>query len=136
MGEIELEDRHYGEALSRGEAERAMGPIPTGVRFDALSGRVVVEFDNGAVFMVPSAVLQGVADAAPADVAQVELQGETGLHWPTLDVDFTISGLMHGVFGTRSFMDASRRGGQSKSAAKAEAARQNGRRGGRPRKSS
>ena len=71
-------------------------------------------------------------EKSDADLADVELAGETGLHWGNLDVDFTIKGLMAGVFGTAGFMDAARRGGQSRSAAKAAAARANGAKGGRP----
>lgn len=41
---------------------------------------------------------------------------------------------MNGVFGTRSFMEAQRRGGQSRSPAKAAASRANGAKGGRPKK--
>lgn len=38
----------------------------------------------------------------------------TGLHWESLDVDFTIAGLMNGIFGIAKLMDAQRRGGQSR----------------------
>lgn len=136
MDEIALDERDYAEAVTRGEVERSSSAIPADVRYDPASGRVVVEFRNGAIFMVPVAMLQGLAEASPDDLAQVELLGETGLHWPTLDIDFTIAGLMQGIFGTAKFLEASRRGGQSRSPAKAAAARQNGKRGGRPRKSS
>lgn len=134
MGEIELEDRHYTEALARGAEERASRPVPVSAKYDAASGRILVEFENGAAFMVPAAKLQGLAEASERDRAQVELLGETGLHWPTLDLDFTVDGLMHGIFGTAKFMEAARKGGLSRSSAKADAARRNGMRGGRPRK--
>lgn len=135
MGEIILEDRHYEEATRQGETERSRSPIPASVRFDEASGRIVVEFSNGAAFMVPARAIQGLENATFAQLAEVELLGETGLHWETLDVDFTVAGLMNGVFGTAKFMDAQRRGGQSRSAAKIEASRINGAKGGRPRKS-
>lgn len=136
MAEIKLEDRHYSEAVERGAAERAGRPVPVSVRYERSSGRIVVEFGNGTAFLVPAGLLQGLENAEPEALANVELLGETGLHWPALDVDFTIEGLMQGVFGTARFMEASRRGGQSRSPAKAAAARLNGQRGGRPRKSS
>jgi hypothetical protein len=136
MGEIDIDDREYAAAIAQGVAEQSTHPVPVSVRYDPASGRVVVEFENGAVFMAPTANLEGLAEASQDDLAQVELLGETGLHWPTLDVDLTISGLMHGIFGTARFMEMSRRGGQSRSAAKATAARENGKRGGRPRKTS
>lgn len=55
-----------------------------------------------------------------------------GLHWETLDVDYTVPGLMNGVFGTARWMAA--RAGQARSSAKAEASRENGQKGGRPTK--
>lgn len=134
MGEVILEDRHYRTATIKGDAERTRAPIPAAVRFDEASGRIVVEFTNGAAFMVPSRAIQGLQNATADQLTEVELLGETGLHWESLDVDFTIAGLMNGILGTAKFMDAQRRGGQSRSAAKVEASRANGAKGGRPRK--
>src|SRR5690606_19911056 len=93
-----------------------------------------VEFTNGAALLVPARSLQGLEDASDAELAEVELAGETGLHWESRDVDFTIAGLMRGIFGTAQFMYAQRKGGQSRSPAKAAASRTNGAKGGRPRK--
>ena len=134
MGEVVFEDRHFREAILTGEAERARAPTPAAARFDEASGRIVVDFTNGAAFMVPARAIQGLENATAAQLAEVELLGETGLHWETLDVDFSIAGLMNGIFGTAKFMDAQRRGGKSRSAAKIEASRANGAKGGRPRK--
>lgn len=136
MGEIIIDDRHYLAATMQGDAERNHSPIPASVRFDEASGRIVVDFTNGAAFMVPGRAIQGLENATDAQLAEVEMLGETGLHWETLDVDITIAGLMNGIFGTAKFMDAQRRGGQSRSAAKIEASRANGAKGGRPRKTS
>lgn len=136
MGEFVFEERMYEEATQRGKAERMAAPIPSSVRYDRPSRRIVVEFANGAVFMVPVQSLQGLEQATDDQLEDVELLGETGLHWENLDVDFRISSLMAGIFGTARFMDASRRGGQSRSDAKAAAARINGVKGGRPRKAS
>jgi hypothetical protein len=134
MGEVTFEDRHYREATRQGEEDRARSPIPASVRFDEASGRIIVEFTNGAAFMVPARSLQGLENATVQQLQDVELLGETGLHWESLDVDYTIAGLMRGIFGTAKFMDAQRRGGQSRSDAKVAASRSNGAKGGRPRK--
>ena len=134
MGEVIFDDYQYRDASLKGAAERSHAPIPASVRFDGASGRIVVDFTNGAAFMVPARSIQGLEKATVAQLAEVELLGETGLHWESLDVDFTISGLMNGIFGTAKFLDAQRRGGQSRSAAKIKASRANGAKGGRPRK--
>lgn len=134
MGEVVLEDHDYRDATLKGDAERARTPSPTSVRFDEASGRIVVDFANGAAFMVPARAIQGLETATDAQLNEVELLGETGLHWESLNVDFTIAGLMNGIFGNEKFMDAQRRSGQSRSAAKVEASRANGTKGGRLRR--
>jgi len=131
---VEVTDTELAEAKRRWETERSQRPIPVSVRFDASSGRIVVEFANGAAFMVPARSLEGLTDATDEQLAEVELLGETGLHWESLDVDYSISGLMSGIFGSRTFMEAQRKGGQSRSSAKVAASRANGAKGGRPRK--
>lgn len=118
-----------------GKSERAERPVPTAVRLDVPSERIVVDFTNGASFIFPARALQGLQDATIDQLAEVELLGETGLYWESLDTDFTIAGLMSGIFGTKTFMEAQRLGGQSRSPAKVPASRTNGAKGSRPRDS-
>ncbi|WP_343327985.1 DUF2442 domain-containing protein, partial [Leptolyngbya sp. CCY15150] len=44
-----------------------------------------------AIFSFPAAIAQGLAGAEPDALAQVEVtpMGD-GLHWPTLDADFSV----------------------------------------------
>ena len=121
-------------AKTRWTEERANRPIPCAVRFDPVTERIVVDFVNGATFLVPARALEGLEQATVDELAEVELLGETGLHWQTLNVDYTIQGLMAGIFGSRAFLEAQRRGGQSRSPAKIAASRVNGAKGGRPKK--
>lgn len=134
MADGTLDENGFEAATRMGEAERERVPIPNAARFDQASGRIVVEFTNGAAFMVPARRLQGLEDATDSELAEVSLLGETGLHWESRDVDFRIAGLIAGIFGNGRFMEAARRGGEAKSEAKAAAARLNGLRGGRPRR--
>jgi hypothetical protein len=113
-------------------ASQADRPIPITVEFDRVSGRIVVDFANGAAFAFLARSLQGLGDASDENIANVELEGVDGLHWPSLDADFTISGLMRGVFGTSAFVESQRKGGRSRSEKKTAASRANGAKGGRP----
>jgi hypothetical protein len=97
---------------------------------------MVVEPTNGCSFVFPPRALQGMARASDTALADVEIPGQGhALRWPQLDADFTVPGLLMGVFGTRAWMasELARRAGRSKSPAKAAVARANGRKGGRPR---
>lgn len=134
MSDEEFE-RQYGEAVACGEGRLKSEPRAEAARYDKKRGRVVVELTNGCVFMFPPELAQGLRGAPPEDVAVIEVMPYgLALRWPALDADFTVAGLLSGIFGTKSWMaEIGRRGGSAKSEAKAAAVRQNGRRGGRPR---
>ncbi len=121
-------------ALARGNLALQTEPRAETARYDRQLDRMIVELTNGCVFAFPPRLAQGLEQASPDQLAKVEILGRgTGLHWEELDVDLSIPGLMAGIFGTRAFM--ARRAGQATSPAKAAAARANGAKGGRPRKS-
>lgn len=87
---------------------------------------------------MPVDLAQGLAGARTADLADIEISPTgLGLHWPRLDADLYLPALMAGVFGTRRWMAQlmGKAGGHSTSTAKQQAARANGRLGGRPCKS-
>jgi hypothetical protein len=57
------------------------------------------------------------------------------LHWPLLDADLYVPSLIEGAFGSRRWMQQiGKVGGSIRSSIKAKAARENGKRGGRPRR--
>jgi hypothetical protein len=129
----ELTHEEYEAALERGRIADATEPRAKSARYDGKSGRVIVELKNGCTFAFPVALVQHLRDATPEQLAEVEVLGRGyGLHWETLDVDFSVPGLMAGIFGTRKYM--AQLAGQATSPKKAAAARENGRKGGRPRK--
>jgi hypothetical protein len=69
-------------------------------------------------------------------VIEVEAFG-LGIHFPKLDTDLYVPALLEGVLGSKRWMAArlGEAGGRARSAAKAAASRENGKRGGRPRRS-
>ena len=129
-------DAQIAAAEARGKELFETEPRALAARYDAKSGRIVVELSNGATYAFPAALGQDLEKATPAQLAEVEVLGlGFGLHWESLDVDLSIAGLLAGRFGTRAWMsELARRAGSVKSPAKAAAARANGAKGGRPRK--
>ncbi len=95
---------------------------------------ITLHFADGIRVSIPRKKLQGLQDAKPSELVKIELLGRgTGLHWPELDVDHYVPGLLNHVFGTARWMaEIGRIGGSAKSRAKTRAARVNGKRGGRP----
>jgi hypothetical protein len=127
-------DAEIDAALAAGAAARQAEPRAAAARYDPALDRVVVELTNGCTFAFPPCLAQGLEGATTDDLARVEVLGAgTGLHWKALDVDLALPGLLSGLFGTAAHM--ARRAGRATSPAKAAAARANGARGGRPRRS-
>ncbi len=121
----------------RGDQLALAEPRAESARYEVASGRVIVDLTNGCTSAFPARALQGLGEASDRDLAQVEVSGfGCGLHWETLDADFTVPGLLMGLFGTRAWIarEQARIAGAVRSPAKATAARENGRKGGRPRR--
>ena len=129
----ELTRAQIDAALERGRIADETEPRAEAARYDAKSGRIIIELRNGATFAFPARLAEGLADASPEALSDIEILGHGhGLHWEKLDVDYSVPGLVAGIFGTARWMAA--RAGRTTSPAKAAAARQNGAKGGRPRK--
>lgn len=95
-----------------------------------------VEFDNGIELSVPVALIQEFAllDAAPSatDLSVIEIwSGGYDLHFPSIGVFVNGTALLAGILGTKARMAMPARNlGSTESQAKA--ARENGKKGGRP----
>jgi len=124
-------------AFERGRVAAETEPRARSAAYHAGSGRIAVELTNGCLFAFPADDAQGLRGATPEQLAAVEvLPGGFGLHWEELDADLSVPGLVAGVFGSKSWMrELGRAGGRVQTEAKARAARENGRKGGRPRRS-
>ncbi len=106
-------------------------------RYDRRTKRVIVRLHSGLELAIPPALVEGLADATPEALAEIEISPSgLGLHWPQLDADVYVPALLAGQFGSRQWMarQIGAVGGRSRSDAKRLAARANGAKGGRPRK--
>lgn len=109
--------------------------VAIAIRYLPVHDLFVLSLSNDTRAAFPREQLQGLQHGNRKQLANVELVGGgSGLHWPDLDADLLVEPLLHGVYGTKQWMaDLGRRGGSVTSKAKAEAARTNGSKGGRPR---
>lgn len=111
-------------------------PHAVAARYDRSAGKFIVDLNNGTTFIFPAHVCQGLTQASEEELADVSISPSGGgLLWNRLDEGLTIGGLMRGIFGTKAWMaELGRRSKGKTSASKAKASRENGKKGGRPRK--
>jgi hypothetical protein len=122
-------------AIAQARQFEANDPRVTEARYEAKEDSVSLSFSDGLRVSIPRKQLQGLEHANSSQLSKIEVVGNgTGLHWPLLDVDHYVLGLLEHRFGTKRWMaEIGRRGGLAKSADKVKAARRNGLKGGRPR---
>ena len=126
----------FDQARAAGKHAAETEPRAVKAWYASDSERVFIELTNGVMMGFPYQLLQGLANGTPEQLAEVEITPTgSALHWESLDADLGVAQLVSGLFGSKAWMtELGRHGGKSKSEAKAQASRDNGKRGGRPRK--
>jgi hypothetical protein len=123
-------DREYALARKQDDAYRRAGLYATGVKFDERARRFVLELTNGYSLGIPIAALPEIAGATIAQLREIALPTDDCLEIESLDVQFSVPGLVMAM----SARAIGRLGGRAVSPSKKRASRANGKKGGRPRK--
>lgn len=102
--------------------------------YDREADRIVVELKSGAGFSLPPSMLDELDGFTSDQLAGVRphAHGEA-LAWDELDVHISVPGILAHILGPEMVRAFARKGGQARGGRKAAAARENGRKGGRPR---
>ena len=111
MANLELDDlefqRQFELAQVAAKTANLTEPRAIAAYYDRAADAIVIRLRSGASFSFPPSIAQGLSGASPSDLDQIEItpMGD-GLHWGKLDADFTVAGLLAGIFGTRKWMTA------------------------------
>ena len=126
---------NFARASRAGRRAANTEPRAARVVYRAQKHALRIELTNGASITLPVNLIQDLRRVPPRDVRAVETLGRGGgLHWERLDLDLSVPALLSSVFAGPGWLaELGRVGGRKSSAAKAAAARKNGRKGGRPR---
>ena len=127
--------RNLENANRAGQVAAKTEPRAIEAKYLPASRQLRVRMANGASLSLPISVIPELRAATRAQLIDIEiLPGGDGLHWEALDFTVSVPGLVASLFGPATWMsELGRLGGTRSTVAKAEAARRNGLRGGRPR---
>ena len=134
---MDITDEALEAANRRAATKKAAFPAVVSVRYDRRISRVVITLASGLELAFSPKHAQGLENAHPADLVDAKVTPSgLGVHFPRLDADLYLPALLEGFLGSKRWMAAEigKIGGTTSTAAKAAAARQNGKLGGRPKK--
>ena len=124
------------DARARAAESRRTKTYAASARHDRRTRTVRILLKSGAEVALPLAMFSALAELA--ELAELELLGSGRcLNWDRLDVQYSVPAIIRQALGPWVLMQAAgSAGGSVRSKAKAVAARENGKKGGRPRKAS
>ena len=92
-------------------------------------------FRDGTRLSVPTSRIQEIANAKATSLKRLDVSPSCdSVSFPAIDVDIYVPGLLSDLYGSPVLAEKGRVGGKRSSPAKTVAVRENGRKGGRPRK--
>ena len=98
-------DAEIDAAIAEAKIYDLYRPKAVTATYRAQDDAIIIKFSSGVELTIPRMLMQGLENATPAQLADVEIVGaQSGLHWEALDVDHYIPSMLQGAFGTRKWM--------------------------------
>lgn len=104
---MEIADEAFEQANARAAWMKSRYPAAVAVTYDTRLARLVIELTTGIGIIVAPKDLQGLEHAKPEDLEEAEISPSGfGIHFPKLDADIYLPGLLNGFLGTKRWMAA------------------------------
>jgi hypothetical protein len=109
MENVEMQTTNFEEIFAQAQIAAQVANItePRAVKasYDVEAQVISIQLQSGATFTFPPGIAQGLADATPEELAEVEItpMGDA-LHWERLDADLSVPDLLQGRFGSEQWM--------------------------------
>lgn len=89
------------------EAARHLPPEPVAVsaEWNRALDVIMLRLDNGRRLVIPRENMQGLQDATPEQIADVQIFFGVDICWPQLDLDHNLRSLLKGRYGNDRWME-------------------------------
>jgi hypothetical protein len=98
-GRVRTTKAEIDAALERVKNEPEL-PRALAAEYNSALDVVVLRIDNGRRLVIPREEMQGLENATPAQLAEIEIHGGLDIAWPQLDVDHYLPYLLEGKYAT------------------------------------
>ena len=93
-------DRQIARARERERRIRATYPFAVCASYDVERQRIAIELSNGFSFAFPPSLFEHLARGTPDQLSHLIIDPSGyGVHWPELDADYDIGGLVQAALG-------------------------------------
>ena len=107
MDTLELEPGEYEAAVERARVRADTEPRALAARYDKRLRMVMVALHTGLTVAFKPGDVQGLEAATVTDLSAIEISPSGfGLHFPAVDADIWLPGLLAGRFGSKNWMAA------------------------------
>ena len=101
---------YFEQANQRAKDLQARIPRALSARYDHKTGRIVIHLSSKLIVSFSPNDVEGLKDARPLHLNKIEISPSGfGIHFPALDADLYVPGLLEGFLGSKTWM-ASRLG--------------------------
>ena len=92
-------DEEIDAALERAKNEPEL-PRALSVEYNDALDVIVLRIDDGRRIVIPREEMQGLENAIPSQLSEIEIHGGLDIAWPQLDVDHYLPYLLEGKYAT------------------------------------
>jgi hypothetical protein len=106
IAKVTTTDEEIDAAIQQARIYEKYDRRVTSATYSCGTDTFLLRMEYGVTYSIPRKLLQGLREANPSDLNNIELLGRgTGLYWPALDVAHSVSALLVGVFGSVTWMN-------------------------------
>jgi hypothetical protein len=97
-----------GDQSHRSRTDGSPGRVvPVAAHYVRKTGRIVVELSSKVIVSFSPGDVEGLEDAKPSQLSAIEISPSGfGIHFPAVDADLSVPGILEGFLGSKKWMAA------------------------------